>query len=199
MASGPSDSSNGGAEESGLARTLATLWWVWLIVGILWIAASVIILQFNRTSVTFVGIVISVMFVVAGIQEFVIAFMTSTGWRWLWVAFGILLVFSGIWALLNPAQTVVAIASIVGFVFVLMGIGWTIQAFAAMTTSDFWGLQLIAGILMIVLGFWAATQLLVTQAYALLIFAGIWALLHGVTDVVRAFLIQRAGNAAFAG
>ena len=48
--------------------------------------------------------------------------------------------------------------------------------------------------MMIGLGFWASGQFLVTKAYELLIFAGIWALLHGITDIVKAFQIKRLGS-----
>jgi hypothetical protein len=39
---------------------------------------------------------------------------------------------------------------------------------------------------MIVLAFWTSGQLFIHKAYTLLVFAGIWALIHGITDIVRA-------------
>ncbi len=60
--------------------------------------------------------------------------------------------------------------------------------------NDLWWLGLIAGIIMIALGFWVSGQFLVTKAYELLIIAGIWALLHGVTDIVTGFQIKRLGR-----
>ena len=197
---GPAGSAGQARKESAGARqaveAVAKYWWAWLVAGIVWIAASVAILQINRTSFTVVGIVIGIMFLVAGLQEFALAYITPGGWNWLWIAFGVLLVGGGIWALVNPIATFVATANILGFVFLLIGVGWTIQAFASMETSPVWGLNLAAGIIMFILGFWAASQLLITQAYTLLVFAGIWALLHGITDIVKAFMIRRVGKSA---
>ena len=43
---------------------------------------------------------------------------------------------------------------------------------------------------MTVLGFWTAGQFWINKAYLLLVFAGIWALMEGIVDVVRAFQIR---------
>jgi uncharacterized membrane protein HdeD (DUF308 family) len=43
---------------------------------------------------------------------------------------------------------------------------------------------------MIILAFWTDGQFFITKAYTLLIFAGIWALMQGITDIVRAFEIR---------
>lgn len=179
------------------AAMLAKFWWAWLVAGILWIAASVVILQFDHRSVKVVGLVIGIMFIVAGLQELVVAALTPGVWKWLWVAFGVLLLGGGIWALFNPTQTFVAMANILGFVFLLIGVGWTVQALVTIASSPLAWLGFFSGLIMIGLGFWAASQLLVTQAYTLLVFAGVWALLHGITDIIKSFVIRRAGKLAF--
>lgn len=196
----PMDASTSGqsAEAQQMATELAKWWWAWLVAGILWIVASIVILQFRQGSVTLVGIVIGIMFLVAGIQEFVVAFV-SDSWRWLWIAFGVLLVIGGIYALFNPVRTFAAVADIIGFVFALVGILWIVEAFATMAANPLWWLGLIAGFMMLFLGFWAASQQYAAQAYTLLVFAGIWALFHGITDIIKAFMIKRAGTMMMAG
>ncbi len=184
-------------EARQAAVALAKWWWAWLVAGILWIAASIVILQFRQSSITLVGVVIGIMFLVAGIQEFVVAFV-SGGWRWLWAIFGAIFIIGGIYALVNPVQTFIAVADILGFLFALVGIFWMIEAFATMATNPIWWLGLISGFIMILLGFWAGGQFLATQAYTLLIFAGIWALFHGITDIFKAFAIKRMGTMAAA-
>ncbi len=62
--------------------------------------------------------------------------------------------------------------------------------------NELWWLGLIAGILMVILAFWTGGQFFIEKAYMLLVFAGIWALMQGVTDIVRAFQIRRLGQAA---
>jgi uncharacterized membrane protein HdeD (DUF308 family) len=181
-------------EARDVVEELTKYWWVYLITGILWIIAGVVILQFDHRSLTVVGIVIGIMFLVAGLEEFALAALTTSGWKWLWVTFGALLVIGGLWALFNPVHTFLAFANILGFVFALIGVGWMLQAFATMNYSPVWGLGLASGIIMLLLGFWAASQTLPTQAYVLLVFAGIWGLLHGIGDIVKAFVIRRAGD-----
>ena len=50
---------------------------------------------------------------------------------------------------------------------------------------------LVSGILLIVLAFWTSGQFFLERAYTLLIFAGIWALLKGVTDTRAGLSAQR--------
>jgi hypothetical protein len=56
--------------------------------------------------------------------------------------------------------------------------------------NDLWWLTLINGILMMVLAFWVSGQFFLGRAYTLLMFAGIWALITGITAIVRAFQIR---------
>ncbi len=181
------------AETRQAVQELSKWWWGWLVTGILWILASIVILQFRQSSITLVGVVIGIMFLVAGIEELVVAFV-SGGWRWLWAAFGVILIIAGIYALINPVRTFLAVADLLGFVFAFVGIFWTIEAFATMRSNPLWWLGLISGIIMILLGFWAGGQFLATQAYTLLIFAGVWALLHGIGDIIKAFAIKQMGT-----
>jgi uncharacterized membrane protein HdeD (DUF308 family) len=181
------------AEARQVATELAKWWWAWLVVGILWIIASIVILQFRDASVTIVGVIVGILFLAAGLQEFAVAAL-SGGWRWLWIVFGVLFVIGGIYALFNPIQTFVALADTLGFLFALVGIFWIIEAFLTMSTNPIWWLGLISGFLMVGLGFWAGGQFLTTKAYTLLIFAGIWALFHGISDIIKAFAIKQFGG-----
>ena len=63
-------------------------------------------------------------------------------------------------------------------------------------TNDLWWLGLVSGILMFILSFWVAGQFFFEKVYVLLVFAGIWALLHGVGDFVRAFQLRSLGKMA---
>jgi uncharacterized membrane protein HdeD (DUF308 family) len=54
-----------------------------------------------------------------------------------------------------------------------------------------WWLGLISGILITIMAFWTSGQFFIEKAYVLLVFAGIWALMTGITGIVRAFEIRR--------
>jgi uncharacterized membrane protein HdeD (DUF308 family) len=190
---GPLSTNTSGAEEQTLVTVMGRFWWAWIVLGALWILASAVILQFGRASVITVGIIIGVMLLVAGVQESVVGIFAG-GWKWLWYIFGALFIIGGLWALFNPARTFLMVADTLGFLFLLVGVFWILEAFATRRMNPFWWLGLTAGILMLGLGLWASGQRLVSQSAALLIFAGIWALLHGITDIIKAFQIKRLGS-----
>jgi uncharacterized membrane protein HdeD (DUF308 family) len=170
---------------------IGKLWWLWLIAGVAWIVIALVILQFDGASITTVGVLIGIMFILSGLEQFTLGALVE-GWIQIvmWI-FGFLFVVAGIIALISPENTFAAIADILGFLFLLVGIFWTIQAFADRDVTDLWWLGLIAGILMIILAFWTGGQFFIDKAYVLLVFAGIWALMQGVTDIVKAFQIRR--------
>lgn len=170
--------------------TAARMWWVWLLTGILWVIISLVLLQFNTASATTAGVLIGVFFIVAGLEQFLVAAFAES-WKWLWIVFGVLFVFCGIVALAYPKETFANIASAIGFLFLLFGIFWIIEAFAVREANELWWMGLIAGILLVVMAFWVAGQFFYTKAFTLLVFAGIWALMQGITDIVRAFEVRK--------
>jgi uncharacterized membrane protein HdeD (DUF308 family) len=164
-------------------------WWLWLVTGIAWCIASLAILQFDAASITTVGVIIGCMFVFAGVQQFVLAAMTDR-MRWLSIVFGVLFVIAGIVAFVRPKATFAGFADILGFLFLLVGVWWTVEAFALKADNPLWWFGLISGVLMIILAFWTSGQFFIEKAYTLLVFAGIWALIHGIGDIVRAFTVR---------
>ncbi|MEZ5156128.1 MAG: DUF308 domain-containing protein [Solirubrobacterales bacterium] len=176
-----------------LLRGLSRFWWLWLVFGIGWVVIALVILQFDQASITTVGILIGLMFFVSGLQQFAIAGMVERG-RWLFLLFGFLFVVAGVIAFISPENTFAAIADILGFLFLIVGIFWIIQAFAERDENEIWWLGLGAGVLMVILAFWTGGQFFIEKQYTLLVFAGIWALMSGVTDIVRAFQIRKLGE-----
>lgn len=182
------------AAQKEAFAAIKKLWWIELVLGILWIIVSLIILQYNSSSITMVGVIIGILFLVAGIQNFFIAYV-SESWKWLWILFGVVFVIAGVVALAYPKNTFESIADVVGFLFLIVGIFWIVEALATRETYQLWWLGLIAGIMMVILAFWAAGQFFITKQYTLLVFAGIWALIHGITDIIKAFEIKKYGEA----
>lgn len=173
-------------------QVMARTWWVWLIAGIFWIIVASIILQFNGASVRSVGVIVGAMLFVAGMQYLLIGTLTE-GSRWPWYIFGVILGISGIFAMANPVSTFVTLADMLGFLFALAGIVWIVEALGTRSSNDLWWFSLIAGILMVLIGFDTSSQWLISQAYTLLVFAAIWALFKGVTDIVLAFTVRKLG------
>jgi uncharacterized membrane protein HdeD (DUF308 family) len=179
--------------EAQYSQKASRFWWAWLVIGVLWILIAGVILQFDITSAATVGVLVGVMVMFAGI-EYLVASTQVQGWKWLWMGFGILLIVGGFIAMVYPTRTFFSIANILGFIFLMIGVFWMIEAFASRDMSDLWWLSLVAGIIMVVMGFWLSGQFLFAKAETLLIFAGIWALMRGITNIVTAFQVKRLAS-----
>jgi len=178
-----------------LARAVGALWWAWLAFGVFWIAVAFVVLQFDQASITTVGVLIGFMFLFSGFQQIFIG-MFAEGWaRWVLMIFGVLLLIAAVLTFIEPKNTFAGVADILGFIFLLIGIFWTIEALAERAMNPLWWISLIAGIATVIIGFWTAGQFFIDKAYLLLVFAGIWALFHGVTDLIRAFQIRAFAKA----
>jgi uncharacterized membrane protein HdeD (DUF308 family) len=182
------------------AREISGYWWVSLVAGIAWLVISAVILQFDEASVTTVGVLVGLMFLLASIQNLTLASAprealesagVSGAWRWVSGLFAVLFLIAAVIAFISPENTFAALADTLGFLFFFVGMWWIVRAFGERGLNEFWWLGLISGILMTVLAFWTAGQFFIDKVYLLLVFAGIWALMEGVVDVVRAFEIRR--------
>jgi uncharacterized membrane protein HdeD (DUF308 family) len=69
-----------------------------------------------------------------------------------------------------------------------------IQAFMERVVNELWWLGLTSGILMVILAFWVSGEFFLDRAATLLVFAGVWALMKGITDIVRAFQMRELGS-----
>ena len=174
-----------------VARGISRWWWLWLVFGTFWVVVGLVILQFDQASITTVGVLVGALFLATAAQNFMILRFVEGGIRWLYGIFGVLFVIAGVLALISPEDTFAALADMLGFLFLIVGIFWIIQAFVSRDVNELWWLGLIAGILMVIIAFWTGGQFFIHKAYVLLVFGGIWALLQGVTDFIRAFQIRK--------
>jgi uncharacterized membrane protein HdeD (DUF308 family) len=131
------------------------------------------------------------MFLVSGVEQFFMGSLARGSMQWILWIFAVLFVIAGVIALIRPKETFAGIADILGFLFLLVGLFWLIQAFVEREANDLWWFGLIAGVAMIILAFWTGGQFYLERVYTLLVFAGIWALFHGVGDLIRAFQIRK--------
>jgi uncharacterized membrane protein HdeD (DUF308 family) len=173
---------------------MASLWWLWLVAGIAWVVIALVILQFDKASITTVGVLIGLMFLFAAAQNFALGSLAHGFSRWLLWIFGVLFVAAGVISLIEPEDTFAGVADILGFLFLLVGVFWLIEAFTEREVNDLWWFGLIAGISMIILAFWTSGQFFIEKQYLLLVFSGIWALFHGTGDIIRAFQVRRLGK-----
>jgi uncharacterized membrane protein HdeD (DUF308 family) len=171
------------------ARRLTGYWWVLLMAGIAWVAVALVILQFDHASVTTVGILVGLMFLAVGIENIALATL-DVPMRWVWALFGGLFLVSAVVSFASPANTFAGLADVLGFLFLIVGVWWMVRAFLERAINPLWWLGLISGIVMTALAFWTEGQFFIGKAYVLLVFAGIWALMQGITTIVRAAEIR---------
>jgi uncharacterized membrane protein HdeD (DUF308 family) len=169
------------------ARQVANLWWLWLVTGIAWIIAALVVLQFDAASIKTIGVIVGCMFIFAGVQQLMLA-LVGRGWLWAVVA-GFFWI-AGVVCIVNPEETFAGLADTLGFLFAVVAIWWTVEAVISQSEGGLWWIGLIAGILMFIIAFWVGGQFFIEKAYTLLVFAGMWALMKGVSDIVRAFAVR---------
>ena len=170
-------------------RKATGYWWVLLTAGIAWVVVALVILQFDQASVTTVGILVGLMFLAVGIENIALARL-DVPMRWAWALFGGAFLVSAVVSFANPTDTFAGLADVLGFLFLLVGVWWMVRAFLERPINPLWWSGLISGVLMTTLAFWTSGQFFIHKAYLLLVFAGIWALMQGITTIVRAAEIR---------
>ena len=82
----------------------------------------------------------------------------SGGWKWVHVALGVLFVLGALWGFFRPIDTTFALASVLGFLLVLMGAMNIVGAVLSREANPLWWLGLTVGILEILLAMWVSQQ-----------------------------------------
>ena len=177
-------------------RGVAKWWWLFLLTGLLWLVIAGSILQFDTRSVATVGYIVGFMLIFSGIELCAVAAAVRGAWKVFWALFGILLIVGGTWAVFNPLNTVASLAASLGVLFGVVAILWIIEAFATKKVNPLWWLTLVSGIGMAIVAVWVGGQLFGERVATLLLFAGAWAIMHGIGDFIRAFELRRLGKLA---
>ena len=173
---------------------LAGPWWWFIATGVAWLIISAVVLRFSIASVATVGALIGVLFLVAAISEIMIA-SARTGWLWLHVLMSAIFVVGAIWAFASPFGAFWALAAVVGLLLILRGSLDLVTSIAARDVNHVWWLGTTAGVLEILIGFWASQQMFPARAVLLVFWVGFFALLRGISDIVVGFELRSASHA----
>jgi uncharacterized membrane protein HdeD (DUF308 family) len=176
-------------EERQIAGEAARMWWIFLVMGILWLWVALIVLRLNLETVHAISILFGIVAIGAGIGE-LIAIAGST--RWWKVAHGLLgavCIAAGIVAFFRPEGTFVALAALIGWFLLFKG---TFDICLALTNrdADLWWLTLTVGVIEILLAFWAVGYFR-GSAVLLIVWVAAAALARGVADIIQAFHLRR--------
>jgi uncharacterized membrane protein HdeD (DUF308 family) len=181
-------------ERAGVAEEWTAGWWWFLVTGIIWLLTSLIMFRFNVTSVAAVGILLGVVFLMAGANEFATAW-SRRAWRWAHAALGILFVIGGFWCFVRPIGGAVELASILGFLLLFKGSMDLIVSFMSKELNELWWLGVIVGGFEILLAFWASQTFIAARLSLIVLWVGFGALFRGIGEIVLAFELRSARRA----
>ena len=174
-------------------------WWVELVAGIGWLVIAWLVLRANVTSLATVGVLLGVLFIVAGLNEIFVATLVGGGWKVLHYVIAVILLLGGVWALVRPVNTFFALVSVLGLVLLLEGAFEIIRGIGSRGENPYWWLGLVSGILLILLALWVSGSdrvfNLQARAFLVLFWVGLMALIRGITAIVLAFAIRRSDRA----
>jgi uncharacterized membrane protein HdeD (DUF308 family) len=165
-------------------------WWLFLVTGIGWLLVSLIVLRFDITSVASVGVLLGIVLLMVGVNEF-LDMAARPGWRWLHALLGVLFIGGGIWAIVHPIGAFYELAAILGFLLLLKGSLDIVVAVATKEVNDLWWMGLVVGILEILLAFWASQQYFAPRAALILLWVGFATMFRGFTEIFLAFEVRR--------
>src|SRR6478736_2540248 len=93
---------------------------------------------------------------------------------------------------------IAALAAVMSFFLIFKGFFDIVVSIATREEIHIWWVQLVAGIVEVLIGFWAAGYW-GRSAILLVIWVGVIALMRGITEIIFAFKLRSAGKAAGGG
>jgi uncharacterized membrane protein HdeD (DUF308 family) len=177
-----------GAMSRDAVRGLAGSWWLFLILGVLWILFGMFVLSYNVGSLLALAVFAGVTFIGTGITQ-ILGAGRAESWRWLYLVGGVLSILAGIIAFVWPGRTLLVISEILAWFLVFKGIVDVVGALAGIGHA-WWWVTLIVGILELLLGIWAAGY----PGRSLFVFVnlvGIYAMFYGFGEIFAAFDLRR--------
>lgn len=183
-----------------VVREAAKNWWTFLVSGIAWLLIAWIVLRANATSLAAVGVLLGVVFLIAAINETMVATLVSGGWSiWHYIMAAIFFL-GGLWGFIRPIDTFFALASVLGLILVFYGPFEIVRSFGMRDVNPYWWIGLISGSLLVLLSFWVSgsdrVYALAQRTYLILFWVGFMAVFKGITQIMLAFGIRHAGQVA---
>lgn len=175
--------------ERELVEDAADRWWMFLVTGIGWLVFSLLVFQWDYTTIYAISILFGIVALMAAANEFFQILVASTGWKIVHGILGVIFVIVGVWALVDPRSAFTTLAALVAFFLLFKGIFDLTVAFVTKDEFDLWWLQLILGIVEIALAFWVAGSFR-ESAILLVVYVGVIALTRGITELFLAFKLR---------
>ena len=193
LPAGSTDAAAAGQGRLQVARELGQSWWVFLLLGIVWVLFGLFVLSYRVGSLLALAVMAGVVFILSGVAELAAASRAPT-WRWLYALGGVLSVIAGVIAFIWPGITLFVLSVVLSWFLVVMGVFHVVGALAG-PKRDWWWMTLLLGVAEFLLGAWAAGY----PGRSLLVFVnlvGFYALIHGFTEIFGSFALRDAAKQA---
>ena len=181
-------------DEQVMTDEASKMWWVFLAGGIVWLMIGFVVLRLDVTSIATVGFLIGSSFVLAAVNEAMMASTSNGAWKFLHYAMAVLFVFGAGWSFANPGKSFYALASVLGFILFFMGTLEIMTSVASKGQNPLWGLGLAVGILEIMLAVWVSQHYYPARATLILVWVGFMAIFRGMGHIALVFGVRRAGK-----
>ena len=174
-------------------REFGRSWWIFLVAGLVWIFVSLMVLQFDQTSINTISAIVGIVFLLAAVEEALHAVFTR-GWMWLHLLLTVVFLVGGAWAFVYSTMTFGVLAIMLSWFLLL---GGTVEIVASLMNRDaeLWWLGLVTGIVLVAVAFWAIGDP-DRSGWLLVLWVGLGAFFRGLGRIVFAFQVrslQRVG------
>src|SRR4029450_5479419 len=108
--------------ERELLEETADRWWLFLLTGIGWLIFSLLVFQWDYTSVYAISFLFGAVALIAGMNEFFQIIVSTTGWKIVHGILGVLFVLAAFWAFVHPHNAFARLSALIAFFFLFKGI-----------------------------------------------------------------------------
>jgi len=175
--------------ERELLEETADRWWLFLLTGIGWLIFSLLVFQWDYTSVYAISFLFGAVALIAGMNEFFQIIVSTTGWKIVHGILGVLFVLAAFWAFVHPHNAFATLSALIGFFFLFKGIFDVTVAITTRPVFELWWMQLVVGIIELLLAFWVAGSFK-NKTILLVAYVGIIGLSRGITELILAFKLR---------
>jgi uncharacterized membrane protein HdeD (DUF308 family) len=175
--------------ERELVEETADRWWLFLLTGIGWLIFSLLVFQWDYTTVYAISFLFGAVALAAAVNEFVQITVSTTGWKIVHGILGVLFVLAAFWAFVHPHNAFATLSALIGFFFLFKGIFDVTVAITTRPLFELWWIQLVVGIIELLLAFWVAGSFK-DKTILLVAYVGIMGLSRGITELILAFKLR---------
>lgn len=172
--------------------TARKYWWLPLVTGGAWLIVAALVFRFDYTTVAAVSVLFGCVALGAGVNEIVLAGVTTRGRRVTHVLLGLLFAVIGVIAFVQPWTTFGGLAAAVSIFLIVRG---TFDLVTALTVGGLLPQSWILGMVALAelgLGLWAAGSWRLSVV-VLVAWVGATALMRGITEITAAFGLREFG------